>query len=803
MIRIINSGLTIRVLVLSCLWVLAIPVGVSSQSDDTTVQVSFYSAQDTSLSDLLIGKVGEGWLLYYLSGDSLQFPKLIVHLSKADGNSPAIATIYHASDLPEPFHISNQNDFSELGEILSPSLIIKSVDGWWVKENVTNYNLDIQVNGSIYAMWGAGYDQEHGPQGWAAEISPGQPAVNITVRDTNGDGLPDWEMRHLIPEFPGRGYINVNYAERKCPSPVKIDLGLFPDWPFVAGSGGFEQQPRQFRPPIVVDWESGKITNFSELVSVRNQNCSYSLYSLNRIQRDALNRLNFETPFATYDLSSQGRGYPNLILRTERYPKGDIRFGRSPHDFEHIRYSWRNEIGDWNWDYKIEVAGSFSFNSTTLIAGGQYHIDTPSYEDFPYWVISHAWPVVTFIDSEGSSYRSSEGIYEWSPRSLGDSYFQGKTEQFDLSGFKVIRQGFRGEYRINNPSPSLLYFSPIDNRLHLLGADGGLWNLGGDLQMRLDNLTGRQYLDTWLLEVQSIPAEGDQAGIVPEPARVLESLHQLGSYLLYIRKGQVAVAETDLPVSIFEILPPINHKRWQAFRDQVDPLTANRRDPLKMYKWLEAAGNPLFYLDGAQVRDLRSNNDGYRFVLEISTDAVLTGEDRWGLALLTPGTYLVELTPQEVNIRELTPAALILELKLQHTNSIQSTILVHIENSGLADMHSVQLAVEQHCSNNHEKIATQRIDLYADETKLLLLSLPPQVEPNCTLIAWLEDEHGELQKIEALALPKQVDDSIHLKTVLQASSGGSSHNPVFLLLVAVSILAAALVAGLLAIHKGK
>ena len=116
----------------------------------------------------------------------------------------------------------------------------------------------------------------------------------------------------------------------------------------------------------------------------------------------------------------------------------------------------------------------------------------------------------------------------------------GKDAHVASGAFTSIREGLRGEYRFGEPKRPELYFSPIDERLHLLGADGGRFNLGHGWVLRLANLVGGPYLDSW--ELDRSDAAGGKAGASAnvngggvagpkgaQPGRVLK----LGDLLLY------------------------------------------------------------------------------------------------------------------------------------------------------------------------------------------------------------------------------------------------------------------------------
>jgi hypothetical protein len=752
------------------------------------IQVFYIPTGDETLTQLLEGAAGEGWLVYYQAQGATRRPLLAVQLSKTASLAPTVARVYQRAGGLYGLDVVSLEGLKRLSATGFPAVVMTATDGWWVRDGLPNYNLEIQVNGPMYALWGAGEDLGAGSPGWRSEVAFGQPAVNIQVRDTDGDGLPDWELRRLLPEFHGRGYIRVSYAESMCSTPVLIDHGVFPDWPFVALEGGFEQLPGLFHPPIVVDWEQGVITHFSELVTVRNQNCAYAFYSLDPLQGGVVNQPNFETPFAFYDLSGEGVGYPNLILRTEHYPAGDRWFQRSVHDFQTIRYSWRADVGDWLWDYKVEVAGAHPYHDVTSIAGGQYWIDAPPYEAFPAWVIDHAWPMVTFVDTEASSYRSSEGIYEWSPRLLGDPYFRGETQVYDLEGFETILEGLRGEYRVGREQPPLLYFSPLDNRLHLSGAEAGLWNLGEGLQMRLQNLAGGQHLDTWILEQVLTPEDDEHSALAPEPTIALERLHHLGEWLLYAKLEHIAVAAYAGPAAAFEIAPPVDQESWQAFRQQLAPLEATRRDPLEMSGWLDAVSETRFTLDGVQIRDLRAAGEVFRFVLEISPAATLMGDDLWGLGGLAPGAYLLELSGRSASVQPLVPAAPQIRLAYQSDPQAPSAVWVELGNTGGADLLAARLQLRLQCPGQLAELADEALELLAGGQQQHIFSLPPQLAAGCRALAWLEVENGLQLAIEELPLPAQGNDTAQSAAAWLASSAGGARLPVVLLLIVAVLL---------------
>src|SRR5690606_13007360 len=128
--------------------------------------------------------------------------------------------------------------------------------------------------------------------------------------------------------------------------------------------------------------------------------------------------------------------------------------------------------------------------------------------------------------------------------------------------------------RWKNAAPPELYFSPIDNRLHLVGAQGGLWNLGGGLELRLDNLAGGDHLDSWELVSRS-----GEAGTLEE------RLVTFGDYQLFHDGSSVTIRQAAVPPRLFTVAPPTDAAQWASFRNLIAPYAGTERDPLALRDW--------------------------------------------------------------------------------------------------------------------------------------------------------------------------------------------------------------------------
>lgn len=687
------------------------------------------------------GEPGVAWFLYHTPEAGYTMPKLAVRLERGPGAGSARALVYETSAnsgyIPiEPFE--NWSDLS-VGPI-SPAVILTAPDGWWVRDGIANYNLDVTVYGQIYSMWNA--------VEWPGLLDAQTPNAQILVRDTDGDGLPDWDWRTMLPDFPNRGDLRTNYAERKCESPVTIDSGVSPEWPFVAFDGGFEQKAGIFRPPIVVDWATGQIEFFSELVTVRNQNCSYSLYSIERVLPGRLNSPNFETPFAFYDLSGEGVGYPNLLLRTQRTNKDEpFELAGNP-ETQSIRYSWRNAIGDWEWDYKVDVLGQHQYQFVTPIAGGLTTIDAPPYEAFPEWVIGRDWPAVAFVAVEQSRDQSSEGIYDWSLLGVTNDYYFGREGEPDLSQFEDIRVGIRGEYRLNSTRHPELYLSPIDNRLHLKWAEHGIWRLDDEQIIRVTNLDNEEFIDVWSREAMAVTV-GELSAPLPETAvdnveppeaEVIESLYALDGYLIHSDNASLSLVAADYQPALFETLPPTNHDTWEAHRALLAPYESQRRDPANLRAWLDPFPGPRSQIAGATLDNLHITNDGFRFELALAPGFRIDGPDLLGLTGLAAGEYLVARRGETFTVTELIPPQPAVEAyQLPDGGPVRVTV----SNTGTADAIGLELMVEAKSAGEVVELLRQPIDALAGETAQVLVNVPSTMA-GTNLVAQLQDPDGAI-----------------------------------------------------------
>ena len=174
----IRNLFILTIFVFICL-ILKIPENAKAQSV-IPIEVKFIGSLDVTLQQLSSGTPGNGYLLYFLPENGPTHPSLVVRLEKDFDSNYALAEIFDAPPGLNYVPIELDRNIVIIQESLSPSIIIKSLDGWWVKNGVIEFNLDIQINGPIDAVWG-GITY---PAYKLNLIKPGDQAAIIKIRDS-------------------------------------------------------------------------------------------------------------------------------------------------------------------------------------------------------------------------------------------------------------------------------------------------------------------------------------------------------------------------------------------------------------------------------------------------------------------------------------------------------------------------------------------------------------------------------------------------------------------------------------------
>ncbi len=793
-----------------CCWVCTIAGNTSRASvGPDRVLTRYVSESGATLEQLTAGAAGQGVLLYYLESRGPDHPTLAVRLSKKIGASVALAQVYQPFPGSATLPTTVSQETLEVGPQYDLAITIQTEDGWWVRDGKPSYNLNIRIYGPMYSMWGASYDpQEFRFGGWPSRVSPGEPAVDITVRDPKHTGIPLWEWRSLIPPFEGSAYFRTNYAESKCARPRRIVRSVSPLWPYIATAQGYEQVVGLYSPPIGVDWQHGMIVYFSELVTVRNQACSYALYTLSSLDPRIVNRVDFEAPFAFYDLSGHNVPYPDLIVRTEHYPALDEWTTNffypqyqvaTPSDIEWIRYSWAEKPAYEDMEYKVDVMGTNPFTTVTSLAGGALKAEAPSYDTYPAWVVNRSWPIVTFVATDGTNYVSNEGIYEYSSHDAGPAYLLGWEDAPRTDSYQIAQAGLRSEYRVSSDSPPRLYFSPVDDRLHLLDADGGIWDLGDGQVITLHNLAGSPYIDSWTLEKGArVPLPESTARGYTASGKPLQQLYALDGFLIYAGANGVQVKESPYRPALFEASPPTDSASWNSLGARLRHYAGTPRDSVEMATWIDNSPGAELTLTSASIDSVRAWTGGFQFTLHLKPGFQIGGRLTHLLGHVHAGDFLLKYNGRMAT-QPLTPPVLSATIaqKMLTLQQLQPNLIpIVLHNFGLQDVSDATLELWAGLAGEADtKVATRTVALLGGQHSEVTMQWAPPEAGTWAVMPKLRLPGGGVFSYSGAQIRVIAPDASTINVVLNAGGSVQSTLTAVSLLAVVAVLA---IVGLLA-----
>ncbi len=577
-----------------------------------------------------------------------------------------------------------------------PTVKFIARDGWWQRGGLTNFNLDIEVNGDVLGSFGA----ERVMDRFRKNKQKGNlPHFFIRVGDRNHGGRPDSETIQVAPRLPISGafirtqaFVNADDSEYPITGSIlwpylgSLDLGgsrTIKDYFELKASPpcSVVKDYRVSPPPIQVAWKEGRVLCLGEFVASRFNEHNWFVYSIERQGMAESPPANWET-FGFYDLADNHDGIPELIIRVLNWnaddPHADV---RSKHPQNVVRYSWdqhsetdRVKQGVRS-SYKVDLAGSYPI--TTTVDFPDMRMRAIPRADLPYWVTERAWGIAAFVAVEGEPYSSSEGIYEWDADRPELRYLAGLSDSDDPSQtYGDIPQGLRGEYHTLVEDRPWLYLSPVDRRLHLLHAQGGSWNLGAQGRLRYANLGG-DYLNQWRLE-----QSGEQTA----------SLTFVADQLMLAGPSGLRIKKAAVPPALFSTLPPRNHEEWVRLGSLLVQQQASfpGHDLQAMFDRFEG---PVETLPGAQPRDFSLVEDGFRFVVRLPGGGAADVPWTVGLA---PGSYLVRYRiGNGYSTEPLTPPALelsALEAIAENMAALEPIELsVTVLNSGAEDARALPI----------------------------------------------------------------------------------------------------------------
>lgn len=594
------------------------------------------------------------------------------------------------------------------------SLSVETVGGWFRSDGAPNLNLRFLLDGPSPALW-------FWVESTQSELLrlDGRPDWQCTVVDANLDGAPESEVcTCLAPTPPGtitRAWVEANVgARRSAPLPKAIF------WPFLRS---VESLPAHnyfdFVPSIVVNWSQAAIMEAG--VTGYPIETGFHIQSWERLLSEQVNSADFENPQAYYDLANDGDNRPELHIRMHHLNASTYFFSgsklRTP--INEICYSWnQNNTPNLRWDYKIGLAGRHTIDTVIDIQG--FLLKSIPYAELPAWVNMQTWDYATFVANEEWEGQSSEGIYAWAPVFYANLYngqpffegnlvfdpeavsvfplhYTGLTDQSLAPFFNDILPGLRGEYCFDLNGQPYLYYSPIDKRLHLLGAQKGIWNLAdGSGRIEYENIDQDDYIDQWAYWFNG---------------ELLGSLTSSHGWLVLGGRNEIVMSHADMPESLFVTLPPASFEEWDALGKKLE---TNRRelDPRDFEAMITQFDEPTTRIEGAMLRDFRPTDKGFHFVLELLPEfQVAEGEDWLGVQGLAPGEYAV-MYDGTFHVQPLTPAQPVLvpgSLRVEG-----EAIALHpmrigavLQNKGLEDTKTISVCLHVAKPDSEDKVVDE------------------------------------------------------------------------------------------------
>jgi hypothetical protein len=756
--------------------------------------------------------VGETYWLF--ERDGKPGPSLVIHFYR--NGQAAVADLYDDADgdtwVRYAETVGGLTILEGSGEW---TMRVRAPDGWWERDNKVNFNLDIEVVGPVIGMIDTPL--------YLHRLERNS-RVNLVahVRDTNHNGRPDYEWRQAYPPlteddafYKSSLMVNTRDDEPEL-------TGASPFWPYF-GNRSYELVKPYFESPapIQVEWDAGLIRVLGEFIASRGRPGNYFIYSVTRIQPDQVTPVDFESPFAFYRFGD-GDQYPDTLVRMAQ-AKAQSRWylaedGPLPVPLQEIDFSWRYrgdarlasrsgfEFGGegyrWDrpklediaplWDFKVSLAGRHTVSGRMDFP--EFALDAVPYADLPTWVTGRTWDFATFVAREGSGYPSSEGLYEWLPlestQPKGARYLTGLSSASPQDRLEPLPPGFRGEFNFQYGRQPLVYLSPIDRRLHLLGAKEGYWNVDGTRLLRYRDLTGDGHVDQWTDEISgqlraTLTVHEGQAVLAGEHSVQLQDLRALGSEAF--RSPLIDSAET-----------------WRALRDELSPYD-RLGEAEELPTLLDSLPGSRATLMNATLRDYRPLQDGFDFALDLASDYQLVDGDgaySW-LAGLAPGRYTVRYTPATgFAAQPLTPPNLEIESVAIVGDTVTPThtvpLVVSIRNHGGEAANGVSLVLNGSMgAASVIPVASMPVNIPGDESAAFPVLWSPPAAGDWRIQATIE---GATANTALLDIPVTEPPIANWSSLLQVQSVEGPYRGLVGLVLAAAMLTAGAVG--LALWRG-
>ena len=431
--------------------------------------------------------------------------------------------------------------------------------------------------------------------------------------------------------------------------------------------------------PIQVDWSTGRVAVIGEFIASRGSDVNWFTYSLNRIEPGQLGNPDFESPFNFYDLAGDNDGFPELEVRIERMNQDDP-YNDEPQlwrgrPYQAVRYSW-DQSNTQNWSYKLGLLGQQGIDTT--VSFPEFALTTIPYTALPNWVTQHRWDLATFAATD-QPFWTTEGIYLGDfGRQLRDHFYTGGSPEV-TDPETMMESGWRLDYNFHYGRQPWLTYNPVDHELHLLAAQGGIWQFDDHRELRFLNSSGGDAFDGWQLwDDDALKAQ----------------LYRLPGGLLFSDATTTLYHAAEIPTESFRTLPPTTTEEWKTLGDR---LTANQRSfaPGDLRAMFDQFGGTATEIVGGPLRDFRHTPNGVRFAVDADTRRDLRSIAKLIGARPEPGLQVLSLGPNGWSVERGTIALPVPVIEVATARTLASTVArVTVENPGTMDLTDAVMDVE-------------------------------------------------------------------------------------------------------------
>ena len=225
--------------------------------------------------------------------------------------------------------------------------------------------------------------------------------------------------------------------------------------------------------------------------------------------------------------------------------------------------------------------------------------------------------------------------------------------------FRSIPKGLRGEYRVNSNHRPELYASPVDGRMHLLYAQGGIWNINNHETLVEKNLNGGRFINAWEL----VDTRKNHVHTVAQ-------LYALPGALLYQGPKGVILDHVSYLSNAFTIMPPDSKESWTSFVHKVAAYKSGN-NPLHLSQWLNRF--PGYAIKGpGTISDVIDTANGFQFALNPRQMALWRGYIP-GLGVLKQRSVVISYDAKN------SKWSIIPEVPNPVTGSLKSGAAVHVD----------------------------------------------------------------------------------------------------------------------------